>query len=173
MKNGPRHGWVWKCSRCGRTYNVCTDNCNGQYDCDLVEKNCPVQGSLKCTLPTSWFELSCEKVQGEFVDSYALSCDKILNAYYCGAERIFETCGVVVTSIEPVISTQNVARARIDFNIKATYLDGHTRIIAPSSTNYDSTKDYNGEEVILYYTGIVNKAGENGTLSTTMTLTTK
>ena len=129
--------------------------------------------TLNCNKTIDGYLLACGKTEGDTIDSYSLSCTKTLGAYYNGETRVYETCSDVVTSIEPVVATQNIERARIDFNIKVTYLDGHTRIMLPSSSDYDSTKDYNGEDVILYYTGEINKAGEQGTLSTTINLTTK
>jgi len=128
--------------------------------------------ALSCGKTTSTVEsysLSCGKTTST-VESYSLTCGKSEGT---GATRVYATCSDIVTKIEPVVATQNVERARIDFNIKVTYLDGHSRIISPTSTTYNSTTAYSGGSVTLKYTGNITKGGSSGTLTTTMTLTTK
>ena len=51
--------------------------------------------------------------------------------------------------------------------------DGHTEVLNPSTTNYDDTKNYNNEEIILKYNGIMDKVGTTKEFSTTMLLSTK
>jgi len=133
-------------------------------------------GTLTCGKTSTTvvgYAVNCGKTEGETIDSYSLTCGKVAGAYYNGSTRVYETCNGIVTKIEPVVATQNVERARIDFNIKVTYLDGQTRIIAPTSTNYNSATKYSNGKVTLKYTGNITKAGTTGTLSTTITLTTK
>jgi len=128
--------------------------------------------ALSCGKTTSTVEsysLSCGKTTST-VESYALTCGKTEGA---GASQVYASCDGVVTKIEPVVSTQNVRRNRIDFNIKVTYLNNTSKVMAPMSTDYSSTTSYSSKAVTLRYTGGITKAGTSGTLTTTMTLTTK
>jgi len=132
---------------------------------ESYSKNCG-----KSTSTVESYSLSCTKSTGT---NYTLTCTKTSGAYYSGSTRVYETCSNIITKIEPLISTQNTEHARLDFSLKATYLDGHTAIITPTSTTYDSSKTYNNETITLSYNGKITNASTTGTLTTTITVTTK
>lgn len=126
----------------------------------------------KTTSTIDSYSRNCGRTTSTIV-SYSRNCGKTANAYYNGNTRVYEECGDMVTKIEPLVATQNVDRRKIDFSIKVTYVDGHTEILNPTTTNYQDSKNYNNEEVILIYNGIVDKVGTTKDFTTTMLLTTK
>jgi len=153
----------------GGSYNPTTGGFPSYYKCDNCGNQVYVDGAWYGSNVHNCGGYSCGKTTST-VELYTLSCGKTEGS---GAVRVYERCNNIVTKIEPVVATQNVDRRKIDFNIKVTYLDGTTKIMAPTSTDYSSTKAYNKEKVTLKYEGNITKAGTTGTLTTTMTLTTK
>lgn len=157
-------GWT----RFGNACNVCGKVSESLSSSGIVTGTCSSQ-VLNCTRTVD-YKLSCSL---STATQYTRTCGKTEGYYYSGTTRVYETCDGVVTKIEPLIATQNTEHSRLDFSLKATYLDGHTAIINPTSTTYDSSKTYNNETITLSYNGKITNASTTSTLTTTITVTTK
>ena len=136
------------CSKCGNIMRPLKEG-NSIY---------PKYPSTKCTY----------QIQGESL--MLLSCDKETDGYYnSDGSLAMPECNKVAVSISALKQLQS--GKEVDTTIEVTFLDGHKENVQGTS-NFNPNKSYNNNDVIIYYEGIVFKAGNKGTLSTIIKMTT-
>lgn len=100
---------------------------------------------------------------------YQKTCNKTTGKYYNSqGQYLNPSCNYVIVSITPKV--QNQVTDNPDFTIIATYLDGHTQEKQPTKVDYSPNKKYNNSSITISYSGIVTRAGNQGTLTTSITL---
>ena len=114
-------------------------------------------------------ELICNKTDTS-IEKYQKTCEKDNGAYYYGSEKVNAICDKVVISIKPIEEFQNTNNPNL--KLLATFLDGHTAEIDPTSTSYLSNMTYTNAQIQLNYYGLCKNANSYGNLSTTLTLST-
>ena len=151
------------CSGCNKEYtDTVYGTCNscGNIMRPLKDGNSiyPKYPNTKCTY----------QIQGQSL--MLLSCDKEEDKYY-NSDGSFANpeCDKVAVSI--LAHKQLQSGKEVDTNIEVTFLDGHKENLVGIS-NFDSNKQYNNSDVTIYYEGIVTRAGNKGTLSTIIKMTT-
>ena len=163
-----------KCASCAneiQNVKIYSVKCS---DCSFVGKaidqpaTCP-SCNANLGLPQGYikFGSNCPQI----FNVYTKTCNKTSGKYYNSqGQYLNPSCNRVVVSITP--KTQNQVTDKPDFTIIATYLDGHTEEKQPSKVDYSVGKKYNNSTIEISYSGIVTRAGNQGTLKTSITLST-
>ena len=158
-ENGTGNKFSASCSACSFT-GIAYDDANG--------RTCSCGGNIIPGDETIRLKSSCPNV----FTVYDKTCNKVSGEYYNSqGQKLSPNCQHVVTSIKAKNPTQTTDSP--DFTLIATYLDGHTAEIQPTSVNFNVSKTYNNEPVTLTYNGTINKVGNIASLTTTITLTSK
>lgn len=168
--------YIGLCENCGYQGNATVSTQDGTNVLTYTHKvttNDLVCGKTETTIESKTYELGCGKTSETIENTtYIKTCGKTNGAYYnLKGQKIEPTCDDTVISIVPAKQFQTTNSP--DFTIVATYLDGHTEEIQPTTAAYNSSyKDYDKSPIELTYSGFITKAGNRGTIATYLYLTT-
>jgi hypothetical protein len=157
------------CNHCGATstsYFYCSnETCENYKKEDMTITHNALTGDNII----NFGDLVCNKIDTS-IEKYQKNCEKENGAYYYGSEKVNAICDKVVISIKPVEENQNTNNPNL--KLLATYLDGHTSEIEPTSTSYLSNMTYTNAQIQLNYYGLCKNANSYGNLNTVLILST-
>lgn len=111
-----------------------------------------------CKAGRQYFGFQCTKTEGTYYDKNGNVCSPL--------------CSKVVVSLVPEKKTQSISAGQsINVNATATFLDGTTKTVTCSYTDFDPTKYNVAQTVTLSYGEYVGNAKTTGAKTVTITVT--